>query len=372
MKSLLASNQITEFQYDLFQTVSAPMTSNDAFKQDILNALHKAFPSCGLEFFYAQNTLDKGLVFTDAASLNLSNIFYDINWQENYWDTCVYNPNNNPLFSMSDKSTFKIEDFMTLENHEKSRNYNDLMRPSGYYYSMNAFVKKDNAILGMITFLRAKSEGDFTLSEMLQVEAAIPYIANRTSDYLKHQSALSVQQLFSKLLDEESQGILVFDADFNLLLKNKSAFDMSQEMFCPSIFDSRFSDVKFQALIRGHLAPLIKNGIFDAMLPLNRRNYYFKTERFILADFKTPVYITRLSTSAESKAKNDFSTVLYNSLTAREKEIIQLVAKGMTYRQIADALVISPNTTRKHMENIHAKLNANNNVEVLKKLNLIT
>jgi RNA polymerase sigma factor (sigma-70 family) len=43
-------------------------------------------------------------------------------------------------------------------------------------------------------------------------------------------------------------------------------------------------------------------------------------------------------------------------LTPRESDVIQLVAKGMTNRQIADTLSISPGTVKIHVERIIGKL----------------
>jgi DNA-binding CsgD family transcriptional regulator len=44
-----------------------------------------------------------------------------------------------------------------------------------------------------------------------------------------------------------------------------------------------------------------------------------------------------------------------SSLTAREQEILRLVAAGMSNQQIADELVISPNTVRRHLTHIFDK-----------------
>jgi DNA-binding NarL/FixJ family response regulator len=43
-------------------------------------------------------------------------------------------------------------------------------------------------------------------------------------------------------------------------------------------------------------------------------------------------------------------------LTAREQEVLALVAGGHTNRQIAAALVISPHTVRRHLQNVFRKL----------------
>ncbi len=46
-----------------------------------------------------------------------------------------------------------------------------------------------------------------------------------------------------------------------------------------------------------------------------------------------------------------------HDLTAREEEVLQLVAHGLTDAQIAAALVISPRTVNAHLRSIYAKLN---------------
>lgn len=55
------------------------------------------------------------------------------------------------------------------------------------------------------------------------------------------------------------------------------------------------------------------------------------------------------------------------NLTKREKEILEHLAKGLSYDQIADNLFISSGTVRKHIENIYRKLQVNNKMEAVQK-----
>jgi DNA-binding NarL/FixJ family response regulator len=57
--------------------------------------------------------------------------------------------------------------------------------------------------------------------------------------------------------------------------------------------------------------------------------------------------------------ENDFQ------LTKRELEILEQLATGNTYQEIADKLFISAKTVRKHIENIYGKLHAHNKVEAI-------
>ena len=45
-------------------------------------------------------------------------------------------------------------------------------------------------------------------------------------------------------------------------------------------------------------------------------------------------------------------------LTAREVEVLILLARGMSNRQIAERLVITPKTAGNHIEHIYAKIGA--------------
>jgi DNA-binding NarL/FixJ family response regulator len=53
-----------------------------------------------------------------------------------------------------------------------------------------------------------------------------------------------------------------------------------------------------------------------------------------------------------------------NDLTARETEILKMVAKGMSYKHIADRLVLSHRTVQNHVQNTLRKLQMHNRVEL--------
>ncbi|SHO62095.1 response regulator transcription factor [Algoriphagus zhangzhouensis] len=55
------------------------------------------------------------------------------------------------------------------------------------------------------------------------------------------------------------------------------------------------------------------------------------------------------------------------SLTKREIEILEQIAKGLNYNQIGENLFISPKTVRKHIENIYQKLQVHSKLEAVQK-----
>jgi len=60
-------------------------------------------------------------------------------------------------------------------------------------------------------------------------------------------------------------------------------------------------------------------------------------------------------------------TSLVDVLSHRENEILQLLAKGLLYKEIAEQLAISVSTVRQHIHHIYEKLHVQNRTEAINK-----
>lgn len=79
--------------------------------------------------------------------------------------------------------------------------------------------------------------------------------------------------------------------------------------------------------------------------------------------FKDSFFIfTGNITSMKSTAKN---------VTPREREVLGLLARGMSYRGIATELGITAETVKKHLKNIYRKLKVSNKIEALMKFRFL-
>jgi LuxR family maltose regulon positive regulatory protein len=56
---------------------------------------------------------------------------------------------------------------------------------------------------------------------------------------------------------------------------------------------------------------------------------------------------------------------LIELLTDRELDVLRLMARGLTYKEIAARLFISLNTVRFHIKAIYGKLNVNNRTQAI-------
>ncbi len=60
------------------------------------------------------------------------------------------------------------------------------------------------------------------------------------------------------------------------------------------------------------------------------------------------------------------ANVVFETLTSREREILQLIAEGMTNQEIADHLTLSVHTVRTHRGNLMEKLDLHSQAEVVR------
>ena len=76
--------------------------------------------------------------------------------------------------------------------------------------------------------------------------------------------------------------------------------------------------------------------------------------------------LARFLTRDVAHAAATAAVISDDELTSREREVLMLIAEGLTSREIASRLVISPKTVDRHRENIMAKLNLHNRAELVR------
>ena len=59
--------------------------------------------------------------------------------------------------------------------------------------------------------------------------------------------------------------------------------------------------------------------------------------------------------------------IIMNHLTIKEKTVLSLVSSGLTTKEIADILKISPHTVESHRKNLLRKCGARNSAELVQK-----
>ena len=117
------------------------------------------------------------------------------------------------------------------------------------------------------------------------------------------------------------------------------------------------SDVVFQALEAGATGYLLKNStptkIIDSLRELHLGG--------------SPMNAEIAKKLVERFQKTPFSKNEYH-LTPKEQQVLDLMAKGYLYKEIADELNNTVNTIKQHIRNIYEKLHVQNKAEAINKI----
>ena len=137
----------------------------------------------------------------------------------------------------------------------------------------------------------------------------------------------------------------------------KDSMPNSQFIMCTSFEDD---EKIFSSLRAGATGYLIKGESMDKILSSIRElnsggaPMSFSIAKRVLQHFQ--------------KSKSEINEL--NSLTKTETEILELLAQGFLYKEIADKKCISIDTVKKHINNMYRKLQVSNKVEAVNKFNL--
>ncbi|MEP6676235.1 MAG: response regulator transcription factor [Ferruginibacter sp.] len=76
---------------------------------------------------------------------------------------------------------------------------------------------------------------------------------------------------------------------------------------------------------------------------------------------------TQIARKVISRLQNDKSSEEIKTLSEKENEVLQLLAKGLLYKEIADKLFITTDTVRQRIHRIYEKLHVQNRTEAINK-----
>ena len=76
---------------------------------------------------------------------------------------------------------------------------------------------------------------------------------------------------------------------------------------------------------------------------------------------------TQIARKVINRLRNNEATGNTDLLSNRENEVLQYLAKGLLYKEIAEKLLISTGTVRQHIHKIYEKLHVQNRTEALNK-----
>ncbi len=158
--------------------------------------------------------------------------------------------------------------------------------------------------------------------------------------------ALDKQLLFAAALDQIGE----YEDSLDMLMKAVSLSQQTDHLFSFLLLNSALN-------IKELLVSL-----------LEREMSAGSSQENSLTTANLVIYINKILAALRMYTKSDLENVLSEKveidspLTNREEEVLQLLAKGYSYQEIADKLTITENTVRTHIRSLYGKLDVNNRV----------
>ena len=75
----------------------------------------------------------------------------------------------------------------------------------------------------------------------------------------------------------------------------------------------------------------------------------------------------RITAPSRTEFRRNLEALRYLKISDREFEVLELVAKGHTNREIGETLFVSPNTVKTHLANLYAKLEVSRRTQAVGK-----
>lgn len=252
------------------------------------------------------------------------------------------------------------------EDYERSSYVCFLEENFGAHYSVtmafgiNAYIQ--------VAFFKSRAEGDFTPEELSQLEQIYVYIANDYKNFKKYEQARIIANIQSEIILSGEKAYLVTD-DFRHIMSCNHAARVCLDDILGGAADGLDGTrpCSWLPFLLGSELDHAENRVQTRII----RDYVFKIytydQRYSngIVDCYHWITIAR----AEQPASNEENSGALPAgtgqpLTKAELRVARLLAKGLTYQAVADQLVVSYHTVKKHVQNIYQKCGVNSRFQL--------
>ncbi len=222
----------------------------------------------------------------------------------------------------------------------------------GYYsatlvFGINAYIE--------VLFCKTKEEGDFTQGELGILKELFVFLGNGYKTYKKHEQSKIVSVIQNQVIALGEKAYLVVDDFLHILSYNDKAVQYLQDVLGHSIEEQlEYENTNYWLnLILGNDEGEVEH---EKVRFRNVKDYVFRIQTH--DQFYSNNIIDRyhwITITREKKTKRVEQSKVNAKLTKTEQKVGRLLYEGLTYKEIADELVVSYHTVKKHVQNIYSK-----------------
>jgi DNA-binding CsgD family transcriptional regulator len=230
-----------------------------------------------------------------------------------------------------DFSPIKLSDFLTRRELYRLEIHRDLFRPVGIEHRLVVGLPGPQSHTKCFLFDRGRRHGDFDERDRLVLELLRPHLASCYAAARDRRLASALS-----LGDDVSGGLLVLAPSGRIDFADRLAEELLRRYF------ELDSGGRIPEQVEAWLNHRSRRFDRGGMLPS-------PDGPFTIERNGSRLVVRRLGHTLLLREEDTL-------LTKRERQIVDLLAKGMSNGEIALTLTIAPTTVRKHLENIYAKL----------------
>jgi DNA-binding CsgD family transcriptional regulator len=252
---------------------------------------------------------------------------------------------------------------------DRSLRYRHLLRPFGFGYELGS-VFVDGSAWGGMDLIRTQDDPDFDAREVRLVRKAVPHItAGLRSAALRRAATVEPTA-------EDAPGVLNLDRRGHVISHTPSAERLLAEL---QDLDPRWREGALPMSVRS-----VANAVRRALAPGSDRDENLAPRVRVRARSGRWLTLHASLTEPGGTAGGASETVVVaeparplevawlnaaaHGLTPREEEVVRLVLRGSSTREISRALFISEYTVQRHLQNVFEKMGVKSRTELLKRL----
>lgn len=335
----------------------------------VLNLLEQIFKTRNNNFFFA-NSCNKSLDLNHVISRGMEKKFFN-EFKQYYHKLDPFYE----ILSINSHPTVIIRD------HSKNRGklseyYNDFLKPQHIHHQMSIYLKSKQKFLGVLGLYRPKNANKFSSNDQAKANLLAPYLASALGNALNSEQKNKQQAILDAIAAHMPyKRIIVLDESMKPIYQNEHAtslfshgtslhkeqipsfLPLPEKLYqhCKALFRSNRKNIKADVFQRQS----------EITCKMNHQHQKVYVE-IIHCENNYPLILLGF----ESKHRH-FDSVKQTSrcsLSKRQTEIVCLVNKGLTNKEIGEKLFISRYTVENHLKAIFEKLNVKNRTELIYRL----
>lgn len=266
--------------------------------------------------------------------------------------------------------TLLSTDFLPFDRIKNTEHYKKLLSRYDMHHVMLSYLRADHHLVGVLSIFRGADEYGFCESDIGIIERATPLLSKKFQEAKNVYYLRRNQTLLTQLTDDVDYGIIISDSAGTLMYANCKALQTASELYdCQSEREAAISVGELVGAISSNEQVLRTKGVSFVDIKGNKCFYEFIPIQLEGLNGKQETYnFIFLNRKKRAEDPMQMLPIMFD-LTERESAVFKLMASGLNNREISQALNISYNTVRTHVEHIRKKANAKNKLEVLSGVN---